>query len=185
MAIRFSLIVRKSDAPHHTNTVNSNFFSMPRPAKTTQQLKREGTYRKDRHAQRLEVPPADGIPAPPPTFDERHADKWREVCERLKGMSILTKHDVDTIQAYCTAYFDLQDAEETLRQEGKYLHSDTGTARVHPAWRVKNDALKTLRQLSAALGFSPLDRTRVNAQPENERKVSILDFMEVRKIKPG
>lgn len=163
---------------------------MPFPAKTTEQHKRDGTYRKDRHAQRLEAQPADGIPAPPSTFDKRHAAKWYEVCTRLKKMGILATADVDTIQVYCTAYFDLQDAEETLKQEGKYLHSDNGTARVHPAWRVKNDALKTLRQLSAALGFSPLDRTRVNAQAEKEEKedpfFSILDLMPgAKKIKPG
>jgi P27 family predicted phage terminase small subunit len=141
---------------------------MPFPAKSTEQHKRDGTYRKDRHSRRLEVPPADGIPAPPPTFDKRHAAKWYEVCERLQKMGILATADVDTIEIYCNAYFDLQDAEETLKQEGKYLHTEIGAARLHPAWRVKNDAVKTLRQLSAALGFSPLDRTRVNAQVEKK-----------------
>lgn len=153
---------------------------MPYPAKPTELHKRDGTYRKDRHSSRLEVEPVKRIPPPPPDFDKKRAIKWGEVCGYLKDNGLLAACDLDNVRSYISFYFDLLEAEETLKAEGKYVRSDNGSIRLHPAWRVKVDCQKELKALSALFGFSALDRTRVNGKPEKEKETD--PFLELLKL---
>lgn len=77
-----------------------------------------GHYVSKRHANRLEAQPAKSLPDPPPEFDGRHADKWRELVSNMQDMGTLANQDLDSIRAYVVFFFRFADANETINKQG-------------------------------------------------------------------
>ncbi|MBL7808637.1 MAG: phage terminase small subunit P27 family [Saprospiraceae bacterium] len=139
--------------------------------KSTKDLKKEGTYRKDRHEKRLEnkVQTLDTIPKPPSHFDERHRAKWIAVCEECLQLGTLTTADLDTVCTYVETFYTAADALKNLTEHGHIIQTETAAGmvipRANPAWRIYTDSQRILTQLSDRLGFSPKARMSIKADP--------------------
>lgn len=142
-----------------------------RPPKPTTRHKADGTYQPVRHANRLEAQPAKSLPDPPPEFDGRHADKWRELVSNMQDMGTLANQDLDSIRAYVVFFFRFADANETINKQGTIVDG-----KVNPAWRIMIESQKELRALWTAFGLTPADRARIKIE-KPKPAASILDFM--------
>lgn len=147
-----------------------------RPPKDTTRHKADGTYQQSRHKNRVDVDPIDSLPDPPKDYSIERSAKFLECCAALKEMGTLATADLDRVRQYVDAYFDYMEAETAMAKSGKFQDTKGGW-RVHPAWRVKNDASNTMRMMSGLLGFSPLDRMRIKVEKKETKGASILELM--------
>ena len=138
-----------------------------RKSKSIKELKEAGTYRKDRHANRLEmhVKPISDIPSPPEDFDTEHVEKWYKVCGGLKDLGLLQAQDLDAIEHYVRLSFV---ARNSLAE---YLKCPIIKDRVNPAWRVYNDAMKEYGKLMDKFGFNPRARQGIKVEVEDNNDV--------------
>lgn len=124
-----------------------------RPPKSTAAHKADGTFEPGRHANRLTVRLADGIPDFPADFDDRHAVKWNNICELLKDAGILANHDVDAIRHYVEMDIITIDALAAYRKSK--ARADFNTYR---------DSLTIVLRLIDSFGLSPLARMRIKVE---------------------
>lgn len=93
----------------------------------------------------------------PPAWLSKHAKaEWRRVMPELAKRRILTPADLGSLAGYCTAFSRMRDLEKEFR------------AGIDPKlFRMQDQAIKTMRQLAAELGLTPVSRSRP-AVRENE-----------------
>lgn len=142
-------------------------------AKSTKQHIKDGTYQPVRHAGRLSVPAPDKIPDPPAHFDERHAEKWRSVCQHLLDAEILADQDTDAIEAYVENWFIAADAVQDIRENGATLWAETAQGKkpiTNPSFRVYQDCMKVLKSLFDQFGFTPRARMGMKVSPKDAQK---------------
>lgn len=151
--------------------------------KSTKQLKLDGTFRKDRHSDRLEnkVQTLTKIPPSPDHFDERHRAKWIAVCEECLQLGTLTTADLDTVRTYVETFYTAADALKNLTEHGHIIQTETAAGmvipRANPAWRIYTDSQRILTQLSDRLGFSPKARLHIKVDPTDKDKDDPLSFI--------
>ena len=149
---------------------------MPTNPKSIKDLKSGGTYRPDRHANRLEsrAEPLTKIPAAPSHFDERKKQKWVQTCETLLGLGTLTAADVDVVAQYCEAFFLCADSMAALSKDGHILEVTTAAGItkpvINPAWRQWVDAQKVVQALGDRLGLNPKARMSIKTDPAPEKE---------------
>ena len=135
-----------------------------RPRKSEDELKQNGTYRKDRHANRVTGTKEGKIPKAPDDFDAEHKAKWKEVCNLLKLSDQLMAQDSDAIRAYVENSIMARKAWALIIQEGMIVSTtvrDSVVERANPAFRVYQDCQKILKGLYDQFGFTPYARQRL------------------------
>lgn len=156
-----------------------------RPPKSNKELKESGTYRPDRHADRLTAPPLDGVPPPPAHFDSEHVAKWNEVCGWLIKFEIMALQDFDSIKLYVETELVQRKAWKSVHEKGQIIETKHGP-KLNPAWRVYTDCDKILKPLREKFGFSPRDRQSLHLKKEEKKKVDpILALLTPSKVKTG
>lgn len=133
-------------------------------AKKTEDLKASGTYRPDRHAHRLTVPPIETLP-PPEDFDSEHTAAWTQLCGRLAAHGVLTALDADAVRTYVEAKITARKTYTILQQEGFMLDG-----RKHPLHMVYSEAVKTMRALYDQFGLTPRARMGMRIEKPAEEK---------------
>lgn len=116
--------------------------------------------------------PKRGRPSPPDWLDDLARKEFSAACDQLDEMGILFKSDRGVIACYAQAMADMQHATDTLKEEGRYLGSDERKF-IHPAEKVRQDAIATIRSLARELGFGPASRSGIKA---DKKKDSIDEF---------
>lgn len=134
--------------------------------KSKSELEKSGTFRKDRHTNPVlgAVETLKTIPDPPGEYDDRHREKWIEVCQNLKDIKQLTEYDIDLVAIYVQSWWIYFDAWKTICKEGSTITNARGQVR-HPAVSIMNDANKLLIQIGSLLGFNP--RARMSLRIED------------------
>lgn len=162
-----------------------------RKSKSAEQLKASGTYRPDRHDSRVEnlVEPLDKIPPCPAYYDNRHKDKWDEVCGYLKDFGILAKQDLSAIRQYVETELMLFDSLKELREQGFTVTVEIKGAlvtKVNPLLKVYTDCDKTIKPLREQFGFTPKARQSMHTKPAEKKKTDpILALLTPSKVKTG
>lgn len=135
--------------------------------KSIKELKKQGTYRKDRHAGRLEsaVNLLETAPEPPKNFDKMHADMWNTVCNDLIKLGLLASPDVLIIEIYVSTWFLWRKAVIDFKATNSKV-----------VFRLMNDTAKQLNQMSDKLGFSPKARQHLNISDKPTGKDLLKDF---------
>jgi phage terminase small subunit len=108
---------------------------MPRARLPTELKQLRGTYRADRANPKEPKAPKQEPPIP------RHLSPigkkaWRQACDLLSGMGVLTQADAFTIEALAEAYADLLTARAALAARGGLTYettTPTGAVMVRPA----------------------------------------------------
>jgi P27 family predicted phage terminase small subunit len=96
--------------------------------------------------------------------------EWNRLLPELKRLGVLTVLDRACFAAYCSAWSDFRRASEELEKAGYIASSPNGAIYPHPAWRIKIEAMKQIRDFSAEFGLTPLARPRVPmpGRPEDD-----------------
>lgn len=120
---------------------------MPRPPKSIEQHKLEGTYRADRHAKRLDL--GNDAPPPPSDLTGAEAELWRHITDAIpvaKVDALALRVLVESWRLYRRAYDD-------------FVASPGRDERI--TWRSCQDAfLAVCRQF----GMTPVSRSQVKAE---------------------
>jgi P27 family predicted phage terminase small subunit len=93
-----------------------------------------------------------------PSWLSKHAKaEWRRVMPELAKRRILTSADLGSLAGYCTAFSRMRDLEKLLR------------GGIDPKlFRMQDQAIKTMRQLAAELGLTPVSRSRPAVRDNND-----------------
>lgn len=143
---------------------------MGRPQKDTQQHKRDGTYRADRHADRLESPTMTGAPDKPRWLGKEAAAWWDGVIGCLPA-EVLGKVDEYALALLVEKWAEwrryvlaLEDIDVTDKEHYKVA-------------MLANMAAKTVQGLLGKFGMTPSDRAKMKIVPPKE-DIDELDEME-------
>ena len=134
-------------------------------AKPSSQLKKDGTYRKDRHAARVEgvAKILEVIPKAPAHFDQKHREKWAQVCKKVYELGILAEQDTDAIEQYVCNWLMWEAAAAEVLKRG-ITFTDGDRIIKNPAFNVMQEAGKVVNQIGALFGFSPRARMGIKTQ---------------------
>ena len=127
-----------------------------RPPKTVEQHLRDGTYRKDRHGDRLYAEATGAIGEPPDELSDEAAQIWRATAAAL--YKTLGEGDRDILAHYCRWC-------AMARQLMRDAESES-----NPLDRIKlvNAAAMATKQyasLATKIGATPMDRQRLKGDP--------------------
>jgi P27 family predicted phage terminase small subunit len=137
---------------------------MPRPRKSDELHRLQGTYRKDRHARRGAQVPVE-VPSCPAWLSREAKAEWRRITRELLAAGRISLLDRAVLTAYCEAVAEF----EALSTEITKAPSPTAAIQAGLVG-AKNNAAKRLITVGRQLGLSPAARVHLPAgqKPEPE-----------------
>lgn len=158
--------------------------------KPTNEHQKTGTFRPDRHGNRVDsqTPGIETKPPPPAHFDARHVSEWDKVCGHVVDMGVMAAPDVYLLEIYVSNWFIWQDAAMEVRQKGSTIQNDEGRTVKNPAVLVMAEAWKVLSVVSGLFGFSPRGRMGLKQIPKEsglQKQSDILNFVKAGALKPN
>ena len=162
-----------------------------RPRKSESELQMAGTFRKDRHANRLTAATVSEIPPAPKDFDAEHAEYWTETCELLRLNGILTKTDPHSIREYTVLSILQKQMFAVIKSEGVILRVDNGrgeTVKSNPAVEAYTKLSGLRMSLMDRFGFSPKARQGLKTEqvaPEKSEFEKLFDMAGAAFVPPG
>ena len=146
----------------------------PAPKPTEQKLL-EGTYRTDR-APHNEPKPRVMIPRAPEWLQGVALKEYNRHAKMLVGLRVMTEADRLALVAFTYEYGKWREAEEALNEEGPVLYSvKTGAAYLNPWQGIASNHFKNMVKLMQEFGLTPASRSRIDAQPEDEKQTSLAE----------
>lgn len=135
-----------------------------RKPKSTQELEDQGTYRKDRHASRIDV--VQSLPEDPANWltagQKKVWGKWYEVLQRN---DILKETDEVAFGEICVKYDRILQLRKEVQKEGfTIFHSADNGAEVvkkNPKYEILAAEEKDLLRLLTEFGMTPASRSKV------------------------
>lgn len=150
--------------------------------KSAEEHKKNGTFKRSRHADRLSdsplITPVENIPEPPEHFDARHRAVWNKVCSDIHKMGNLVAPDIYLIEIFVSHWILWQDAIADVRQNGYSIlvPAATGTkTMVNPSVTIMNDSAKMCNTIAGQFGFSAKSRMGIKVAAPVKKGFSILD----------
>lgn len=146
------------------------------PAKTpVAELKKRGTFRKDRHSDAIDSELVPSLPAPPVHFDEDQKAVWNDVGQRLAAKGLMTELDAQAFELLIGSFFGMREAQNQLSASDLIVYvGDQGTPIANPLVHIisKNTAL--LKWCLTQFGCTPSSRTGITPA---KHKVKSIDPM--------
>lgn len=131
----------------------------------------QGTARKDR-ANIDEPKPSPQKPRCPAHLPPKAKTAFKNVCELLEGMGVLTIVDGMALELLCDAYAEWRDLDTLIKKEGRtYKTISTSGDEIikgHPAVAMRSDAWKRIKSMMVEFGLTAASRTKVNAEKPEE-----------------
>ena len=115
----------------------------------------------------------------PAWFGAAAKAEWARAYPALLERRVITEADLGTFEAYCLAVGQVRElADEIAALTDRYVYSEAGTPRPHPAFRLQHEAMRQARQLAAELGLTPVSRSRASmtAKGDNDDGWSDMDL---------
>lgn len=137
-------------------------------------MQKDGTFRSDRHGNRVESisKPMQTLPKAPAYFDKKHKEFWEKTCNGIYEMGVLNQVDIEQIELYVLNWFIWKDASQSLINEGIMISVETekGIRQIkNPAEIVMRNSERTLMALGDKFGFSP--RARMGIKTEQKKDI--------------
>ncbi|WP_455359066.1 phage terminase small subunit P27 family [Streptomyces sp. SYSU K21746] len=138
---------------------------------------REGSYRADRHAERLTLPPSDltepdwdTVLGDGPGAERVKADAsgiWQRVAPALSAATRISDAQREVVITFCTAQARVWEAERLISRDGLLVVGANGGLVKNPATTVVNTYSSILRAARVELGLSPSAAARI-AAPQSD-----------------
>jgi phage terminase small subunit len=123
------------------------------------------------------LPANEPIPLPiearKPDFgaDDRASRYWDETLPVLRGMGLGTEADGGLLKLYCLHMGTIDRASDALAEMDDWTYETCNKSEAPVAWlKIRDVASKAAESLSARLGLSPADRSRINVKRPDDRK---------------
>jgi P27 family predicted phage terminase small subunit len=143
--------------------------------KPTEQKKLEGTYRADRAA-RNEPKPEVMIPACPSWLTGEARKEYNRHAKMLVNLRVLTEADRLALAALIHEFSAWREAETMVGVLGAVLISEkTGAPYLNPWQNIASNHFKNMVKLMGEFGLTPASRSRIEAQPEEEKQTSLAE----------
>lgn len=119
-----------------------------------------------------EPKPKQAKPKCPAHLSPKAKTAFKNVCQILEGMGVLTIADGMAIELLCDAYAEWRDLDTLIKKEGRtYKTISTSGDEVikgHPAVAMRSDAWKRIKSMMVEFGLTAASRTKVNAEKPEE-----------------
>jgi len=151
--------------------------------KSIEELKKEGTYRPDKHAHREAEAGALLVELPPPPFALKReaAAVYRIEGQRLIGQKMLKETDLRTLAMYSVEASVYVSEMEAAQVEGITVELPNGISAASAHRKAAETALKNANALADKLGLSPAARHRIRGagafQDDTPKTSAILEMM--------
>ena len=117
------------------------------------------------------------IPAPPAHLTVDAVEEWERVATELFNLGILSKIDRAALAAYAMAYGRWVQAERAIAKMaekdqltgGLMIKTSNGNAIQNPLVGTANKAAADMMRYAAEFGMTPSARSRISAEPPEER----------------
>lgn len=129
-------------------------------AKPTDEKRREGGYRRDRHGAG-ERPPDGKRPRPPAGLDERARTVWKSLLDGLEADAMIDSSDAPLYEAFAVNLARARQARAAVTKHGLVTTNERGQLAANPAVRLEREALREVRMLAEVLAIGPSARARL------------------------
>ncbi|MGL4513819.1 MAG: P27 family phage terminase small subunit [Lacipirellulaceae bacterium] len=130
-------------------------MSLGRPPKPTSLHLVEGTFRGDRHGERLAEPRPDGLPEVPAWLEGEALGHWQEVVPTLVATRVAKALDSHALAMMCTWWAEWRRLRDAPPET---------SGRVYLLGRAQRE----WSALASRFGLTPADRTRLAADAEKD-----------------
>ena len=129
----------------------------------------KGTHRASRDNKNEPKPKADNIkmPAGLSPLAKKH---WTMICKQLKDAGIMTNIDIPALMIYCESYAMWKDATDKINSHGAVVKGKDGFPVRSPYFMVMQRSFDQMKAMLTEFGMTPSSRSRVNAQPAEEKQ---------------
>ena len=145
----------------------------PAPKPTEQKLL-EGTYRADR-APHNEPKPKIIADRCPEWLTDEGKKEYRRHAKMLKRLRVMTEADHLALVALANEYGEWRAACDMVNLEGAVLRGKNGGAYLNPWHGKASNHFKNMVKLMQEFGLTPASRSRIEAQPEDEKQTSLAE----------
>lgn len=142
--------------------------------KPTEQKKLEGTYRADRAAKN-EPQPIVSMPECPEWITGEGRKEYDRIAGILVSTRVLTVADWSALAAYAHEFDCWVRAARRVEHEGSVLTSSKGGKYINPRVGIEAMHFKNMVKLMTELGLTPASRSRIEAQPEDDKPMSLAE----------
>jgi len=138
--------------------------------KTTQQLKKEGTYTNSRHGKRVDAKVAPATLPCPGDLGEHGSELWKRICHTLPK-EVVTKLDSDSLRAYCETW-------ELYRKIYPQMLADPIDKDIRISWSACIDKLD---KLGRQFGWTPQARAGLQMPDKDDSETDpMVEFLKRR-----
>ena len=131
-----------------------------------------GDAGKRRRYQKEPEPPS-GAPVAPEYLDDIARQEWKEVCQHLADMHLLSRADKTALELYCVAYSRYRKAQENVKENGSVIEVGKNNFPMKSAWAsemdTQHDKLKAML-LEFALTPAARSRCRIDIEKKSSGK---------------
>lgn len=154
---------------------------MARKPKPTHLKILEGAYEKNPQRFNGDEPPAPpGWPPMPPYLDELAREKWRETCERLESLGMISPVYGDAIECYSVAYSNYRKCQEAVARIGPVLLGKDADGKPEVKRNPYSVELHKYREAmlkyESEFGFTPSSKSRLKADDRSREADEIKFF---------
>lgn len=146
-----------------------------RPPKPTALKELAGNPGK-RPLNRNEPKPRVVIPPAPSWLTAAGKREYKKHAEMLVNLRVMTEADRLALAAFANEYAKWREACEKTEELGAVLISEkTGAPYLNPWQNIASNHFKNMVKLMGEFGLTPASRTRIEAQPEDEKPQSLAE----------
>lgn len=132
---------------------------MPRPPKSTAELKLHGGFRKDRHSDRENEPQVGGLPEKPKGLCADAAWFWDLVMSEYRESGPVRRLDTGALWAACDLWSKYRAASRLAENDPIEKNIRIAVTAYYAAWE----------RAAAKLGLNPVDRRRVRVETDGKK----------------
>lgn len=145
---------------------------MGRRAKTPEEKKIAGTYRKDRDFS-LELPVE--APEAPEFLGEAERGWWKTVVGYLTKQGTIAKVDGVAVAMFCSALVEYIEADRDIKENGSYGRTDKGYEYLRPAVGVRSKAWDKILKMCRQFGMTAASRKAILQKSKSEQEEDLED----------
>ena len=112
-----------------------------------------------------QMPATDKLPLTPAHLNARAKAVWKRVVTELQKVGVLSALDLDVFASYAVVIGAVEKTTQRLKREDLVVLNARGKASANPLFRMRENAIATMRALAVELGITPSARLHLRVTP--------------------